>query len=124
MPHVSPHRRGRFVERTATRDHLDKQAALHRSEERRAGEREVSLEVGDAVIEIPRRPAKRRLHLERASPGPLADPFGGGRTTDAERDLSIDTLFAGPDIDRRDSQSRRGEIVGDRCVLDHDSTDA
>ena len=96
---------------------IDQQTAFDGTQKGRAGECEVALEVGNAVIQVPSGPAIRDGRFERTACSPLGDSLLFSRPVDADRDATLDGMPDSAQLHCNDLDSERNEVAVTRCIL-------
>ena len=105
----------------AVADNLDQQTALDRAEQGRACQCQITLEVGNAFVEI----ANGSSIGDRSFNDPTSAPFGtrsATRSIDADRDAALDGMPDASHLQRNDPGPERNEVVARRGVLEENNS--
>ncbi len=115
---MKAHTAGNFLHGAPGRPDLDQPSALDRTEQRDPVERELPLEVGNAVVQVPRWTPKRRERLNSATRAPLDDLLQGRTTANGEGHVSTCRVPFATETHSGDERTHHREIVLGSAVLD------
>jgi hypothetical protein len=117
VPDVRPYVCAHFRPVAAFAHDIDQQTALDGAQKSRAGECEVALEVGNAVIQVPSGPAISDGRFERPARSPLGDSLLFSRPVDGDRDATLDGTPNSAQLHGNDLDSERNVVAATRCIL-------